>query len=115
KAIHRAIDLGINWIDTAAVYGLGHSEEVVGRALKAMPSGRRPYVFTKCSLVWNDQREVSHSLAPESLRREVDNSLARLGVDIIDLYQIHWARWPSSPPGHDPGSIEEAWRTLADI
>jgi aryl-alcohol dehydrogenase-like predicted oxidoreductase len=114
-ALHRALDHGINWIDTAAVYGLGHSEEVVGRALKTVPSTRRPYVFTKCSLVWNERREVSHSLRPESIRREVDGSLKRLGVDVIDLYQIHWARWGSSPPGYDPGSVAEAWQALAGL
>lgn len=115
RAIHRAVDLGINWIDTAAVYGLGRSEEVVGRAVRQLPAGRRPYVFTKCSLVWDEQRQITHNLRPDSLRREVEGSLRRLQVDTLDLYQIHWPRWPSSPPGHDPGSIEEAWRTLADL
>jgi aryl-alcohol dehydrogenase-like predicted oxidoreductase len=115
KAIHRAVDLGINWIDTAAAYGLGHSEEVVGRAVRELPAGRRPYVFTKCSLVWNDKREMSHSLRPDSLRREVEGSLKRLGVEAIDLYQIHWPRWGNSPAGYDPGSVEEAWRTLAEL
>lgn len=115
RAIQRAVDLGINWIDTAAVYGLGRSEEVVGRALGELPAGRRPYVFTKCSLVWDDDRRVSHSLRPDSIRREVEGSLRRLGVDAIDLYQIHWPRWPTSPAGHDPGSLEEAWTTMADL
>ncbi len=114
-AIHGALDLGVNWIDTAAAYGLGHSEEVVGRALKTRPAGKRPYVFTKCSLVWNDRRELSHNLRPESIRREVDGSLARLGVDVIDLYQIHWPRWGSSPPGYDPGSVAKAWQALASL
>ena len=115
RAIQRAVDLGINWIDTAAVYGLGRSEEVVGRALGELPAGRRPYVFTKCSLVWDDDRRVSHSLRPDSIRREVEGSLRRLGVDAIDLYQIHWPRWPTSPAGHDPGSLEETWTTMADL
>ncbi len=114
-AIRRAVDLGINWIDTAAVYGLGYSEEVVARALADMPEAQRPHVFTKCSLVWNDRREVSHNLHADSIRREVEGSLQRLRVDRIDLYQIHWPRWPTSPPGHDPGSLDEAWRTLADL
>lgn len=113
--IRRAVDLGINWVDTAAVYGLGHSEEVVARALKEMPGGRRPYVFTKSSLVWNDRREVSHSLRADSIRREVEGSLTRLGVDVIDLYQIHWPRWGSSPAGWDPGSVEEGWLAMADL
>jgi len=113
--IRRAVDLGINWVDTAAVYGLGHSEQVVGRALAEMPEGTRPYVFTKSSLVWNERREVSHSLRPESIRREVEGSLSRLGVDAIDLYQIHWPRWGSSPPGWDPGTVEEGWQAMADL
>ena len=115
RAIHRAVDLGINWIDTAAAYGLGHSEEVVARAVRELPASRRPYVFTKCSLVWDDTRTLSHTLRPDSLRREVEGSLARLGVDAIDLYQIHWPRWGNSPPGYDPGSVEDAWRTLEDL
>jgi aryl-alcohol dehydrogenase-like predicted oxidoreductase len=114
-AITRAVDLGINWIDTAAAYGLGHSEETVGRAVKGLPASRRPYVFTKCSLVWNEKRELSHSLRPDSIRREVEGSLTRLGVDVIDLYQIHWPRWGSSPPGYDPGSVADAWQALADL
>ncbi|HEX6542286.1 MAG TPA: aldo/keto reductase, partial [Ktedonobacterales bacterium] len=104
-AIHRALDLGINWIDTAAVYGLGHSEEVVARALEGM--AERPYVFTKCSMIWNDQREVSHSLKRDSLRRELEASLRRLRTDAIDLYQIHW-------PNPEP-DIEEGWATLAEF
>jgi aryl-alcohol dehydrogenase-like predicted oxidoreductase len=103
-AIQRAMDLGINWIDTAAVYGLGHSEEVVARAIKGR---ERPYIFTKCSLVWNEQREVGSSLKAESIRREVEDSLRRLQVDVIDLYQIHW-------PNPDE-QIEEGWRTLSDL
>ena len=113
--IRRAVELGLNWIDTAAIYGLGHSEEVVGRALRDIPRNERPYVFTKCSLVWDDQGNVSHSLAAQSIRREVDASLRRLETDRIDLYQIHWPVWPASPPGHDPGSIEEAWTTLTKL
>ena len=115
KAIHRAVDLGINWIDTAAAYGLGHSEEVVARAVRELPPARRPYVFTKCSLVWDESRTLTHNLHPDSLRREVEGSLTRLGVDTIDLYQIHWPRWGASPAGHDPGSVEDAWRTLEEL
>jgi aryl-alcohol dehydrogenase-like predicted oxidoreductase len=102
-AIHRALDLGVNWIDTAPVYGLGHSEEVVARALGGM--AQRPYVFTKCSMVWNERREISHSLKADSLRREVEASLRRLRADVIDLYQIH-------SPNPDP-EIEEGWSALA--
>jgi len=114
-SIRRAIDFGINWVDTAAVYGLGHSEQVVARALAEIPAGRRPYVFTKSSLVWDRDRQVSHSLRADSIRREVDGSLQRLGVEVIDLYQIHWPRWGSSPAGWDPGSIEEGWQAMADL
>jgi aryl-alcohol dehydrogenase-like predicted oxidoreductase len=102
-AIQRAIDLGINWIDTAAVYGLGHSEEVVARALKGVSN--RPYVFTKCSQVWNEQRQVSTVLKADSLKREVEDSLRRLQIEAIDLYQIHW-------PNAD---IEEGWATLVEL
>jgi len=112
-AVERAVGLGINWIDTAPVYGLGHSEDVIGRALKRLGSSRRPYVFTKCSLVWEaGQREVSHSLAPDSLRREVEASLGRLGVEPIDLLQVHWPGWP--PPASSP-HIEDAWSTLDEL
>ncbi len=116
-AIHHALDLGINWIDTAAVYGLGHSEEVVARALAEVPQGERPFVFTKCSLVWDEKGRISHRLDPASLRKELDNSLRRLRVETIDLYQIHW---PSFVPagGGNPSSdagLEEAWHALADL
>ena len=104
-AIHAALDAGVNWIDTAAVYGLGHSEEVVGKAIAGR--AQRPYVFTKCSLVWNDQGEIGHSLRAASVRRELEASLRRLRVDAIDLYQIHW-------PDPEP-DIEEGWQTLAQI
>src|SRR5258708_3394311 len=90
-AIHAGLELGINWIDTAAAYGLGHSEEVVGRAVKE--SGTRPYIFTKCSLVWDSSRQISHSLEAASIRREAEASLKRLRVDSIDLYQIRWPAW----------------------
>jgi aryl-alcohol dehydrogenase-like predicted oxidoreductase len=111
-AITRAIDLGINWIDTAAVYGLGHSEEIVARALAGVPAARRPYVFTKCGLVWNEKRQIRHCLDADSIRREVEGSLRRLRVEVIDLYQIHWPSLPASGPAPD---IEEAWAVLADL
>jgi aryl-alcohol dehydrogenase-like predicted oxidoreductase len=113
--IRRAIGRGINWIDTAAVYGLGHSEEVVGRALRDVPQAERPYVFTKCSLVWDENGNVSHNLSAASIRKEIEASLRRLQTERIDLYQIHWPVWPASPPGYDGGSIEEAWSTLASL
>jgi aryl-alcohol dehydrogenase-like predicted oxidoreductase len=112
--IRTAVERGINWIDTAPAYGLGHSEEVVGRALREMPAADRPYVFTKCSLVWQGS-VVSHSLRRGSIVEEVEGSLRRLNVDRIDLYQIHWPIWPTSPEGHDSGSIEEGWETLVQL
>lgn len=104
-AIHAALDAGINWIDTAAVYGLGHSEEVVGRALEGRPD--RPYVFTKCERVWNQQREIGPRLKADSIRRECDASLRRLKIDVIDLYQIHWPE-----PDED---IEEGWGAMVQL
>jgi aryl-alcohol dehydrogenase-like predicted oxidoreductase len=104
-AIHAALDRGINWIDTAAVYGLGHSEEVVGRALKGR--SRRPYVFTKCERIWNEEGQIQKSLKRESIRRECENSLRRLQMETIDLYQVHWPE-----PDED---IEEGWATLAEL
>ena len=111
-AIERAVDLGINWVDTAPVYGLGHSEEVVARALRNLGS-RRPLVFTKCSLVWPEgRRDVQHNLEAASIRREVESSLRRLGVETIDLMQIHWPRFFDAPTA---GSIEEGWGELAAL
>ena len=104
-AIHAALDHGINWIDTAAVYGLGHSEEVVARALTGRSN--RPYVFTKCSRVWDDAGEISSGLKADSVRRECEASLRRLKLDTIDLYQIHWPM-PES-------DIEEGWSTMAKL
>jgi aryl-alcohol dehydrogenase-like predicted oxidoreductase len=105
EAIHRALDLGINWIDTAAVYGLGHSEEVVARALKS--TSHKPYVFTKCALRWNEDRSIYNSIKADSVRLELEASLRRLNVETIDLYQIHW-------PNPDP-EIEEGWGELAKL
>jgi aryl-alcohol dehydrogenase-like predicted oxidoreductase len=107
-AIHRSLELGVNWIDTAAVYGLGHSEEVVARALKAWP-GPRPYVFTKCGRLWDEKGNVRGGLNADSIRHEIEDSLRRLSTDVIDLYQIHW------PPSPDSPELEEGWSTLADL
>ena len=113
EAIHAGLDRGLNWIDTAAVYGLGHSETVVGRAIKDLRE--RPYVFTKCSLVWDEQGGISHNLQAASIRREAEGSLKRLGVERIDLYQIHWPAWKGQPENASPGSIEEAMQTLVSL
>src|SRR5215472_8944279 len=105
EAIHAALDRGVNWIDTAAVYGLGHSEEVVARALAGRR--KRPYVFTKCERTWNEQRQIQKVLKRDSIRQECEDSLRRLKVDVIDLYQIHWPE-----PDED---VEEGWETLARL
>jgi aryl-alcohol dehydrogenase-like predicted oxidoreductase len=107
-AIHKALELGVNWIDTAAVYGLGHSEEVVARALKEW-RGKRPYVFTKCVLAWDTSRKVTPNHSAASIRRECEESLRRLQLDGIDLYQIHW------PPNDNGPGLEEAWQTLSNL
>src|SRR5204863_3317967 len=99
--------------DTAAVYGLGHSETVVGRALQGLRT--RPYIFTKCSLVWDESGKISHNLQASSIRREAEASLKRLKVDMIDLYQIHWPAWHGDPESASPGSIEEAVGALAKL
>jgi aryl-alcohol dehydrogenase-like predicted oxidoreductase len=102
-AILRSLELGLNWIDTAAVYGVGHSEEVVAKALKT--TAHKPYVFTKCGMVWNEKKEITNSL--KSIREECEASLRRLNVDVIDLYQIHWPK-----PDEE---VEAAWSTMADL
>jgi aryl-alcohol dehydrogenase-like predicted oxidoreductase len=104
-AIREALDAGINWIDTAAIYGLGHSEEVVAAALEGVRE--RPYIFTKCSMLWNERRRIVRSLKADSVRRECEDSLRRLKAERIDLYQVHW-------PEPDP-DIEEGWTTLAKL
>jgi aryl-alcohol dehydrogenase-like predicted oxidoreductase len=104
-AIHRALDLGVNWIDTAAVYGLGHSEEVVARALKT--TTHKPLIFTKCSLRWDPDRSIYSSLKAASIAEELEASLRRLGVETIDLYQVHWP--------NPEGEIEEAWEALTRL
>ena len=106
-AIHRALELGVNWIDTAAVYGLGHAEEIVAQALASW-SGQRPYVFTKCGLRWDDQGHIQRVLEADSIRRECEDSLRRLRVETIDLYQIHW-------PANTLAEIEEGWSALAQL
>ena len=106
RAIHSALDAGVNWIDTAAVYGLGHSEIVVAQAIRQY-SGSKPYVFTKCERNWDENRQIVKCLKGNSIRQECENSLRRLQVDTIDLYQIHWP-----DPDED---IEEGWSTLAAL
>ena len=103
SAIHRALDAGVNWIDTAAVYGLGHSEEVVGRALKS--ASVKPYVFTKSSMTWGPDRKIVQTM--KKIRQECEASLQRLGVEAIDLYQVHW-------PAPDE-ELEEGWASMADL
>jgi aryl-alcohol dehydrogenase-like predicted oxidoreductase len=103
NAIHRALDLGLNWIDTAAVYGLGHSEELVAKALKS--SSHKPYIFTKCGMVWDESKAITHSL--KTIREECEASLRRLAIDTIDLYQIHWPK-----PEEE---LEAGWSTMADL
>ena len=102
-AIHQALDEGINWIDTAAIYGLGHSEEIVGKAVKG--SSHKPLIFTKCSMRWDSDRKIYRSLKASSIAEELDGSLKRLGVETIDLYQIHWP--------NPEEEIEEGWAELA--
>jgi aryl-alcohol dehydrogenase-like predicted oxidoreductase len=106
-AIRRAVELGVNWVDTAAVYGLGHSEELVAQALKSVSESERPYVFTKCSLVWDGGGDISNVLEKNSVKRECEESLRRLQTDVIDLYQIHWPR----PDEY----IEEGWEAMAEL
>jgi aryl-alcohol dehydrogenase-like predicted oxidoreductase len=108
-AIHRAVELGINWIDTAPAYGFGHAEHVVGEALAALPEDERPLVFTKCGLVWEEgETTVRNALAQDSIRRECEASLRRLKVERLDLLQIHW-------PAHDGTPPEESWQTMAEL
>ncbi|MFE6687722.1 aldo/keto reductase [Streptomyces sp. NPDC057743] len=126
-AIRHAVASGVNWIDTAAVYGLGHSEELVGKALAALPEAERPYVFTKAGLVWdpdNPQAAPRRTMEPASVRREIDASLRRLGVDRIDLYQVHWpdtgesleyAGDGSGPVSPNATPLEEYWQVMADL
>lgn len=105
RAIHKGLDAGLNWIDTAAVYGLGHSEQVVAEALKGRSN--RPYIFTKCERRWDENRQIFKSLKADSVRWECEQSLRRLKIDAIDLYQIHWPE-----PDED---IEEGWTEMAEL
>jgi aryl-alcohol dehydrogenase-like predicted oxidoreductase len=107
-AIRRSLELGVNWIDTAAVYGIGHSEEIVAHALKDW-HGPRPYVFTKCILRWDDKGHVTQDHSADSIRKECEDSLRRLAVEVIDLYQMHW------PPSDNGPGLEEAWQTMAAL
>jgi aryl-alcohol dehydrogenase-like predicted oxidoreductase len=109
--MRHAVDLGINWIDTAAVYGLGHSEEVVGRLLRELPESQRPMIFTKCGLIWderNPKEEPRRVLKPESIRKECEASLRRLGVERIDLYQFHWPDETGTP-------VEDSWAEIVRL
>jgi len=106
RTIHEALDLGVNWLDTAPVYGLGHCEDIVGRALKEL-KGRRPILSTKCERCWDEERQIIPRLKRASIRREIEDSLRRLGVDAIDMYQIHWPQ-----PDED---IEEGWSAIAEL
>ncbi|HEX8455454.1 MAG TPA: aldo/keto reductase [Longimicrobium sp.] len=108
RAMRHAVERGVNWIDTAAVYGLGHSEEVVGRLLRDFGDGDRPLVFTKCGLVWDDDDKMAppqRDLRPASIRRECEASLRRLGVETIDLYQFHWPDETGTP-------VEDSWAEM---
>ncbi|HEY7515775.1 MAG TPA: aldo/keto reductase [Vicinamibacteria bacterium] len=110
-AIHHAVRLGINWIDTAAVYGLGHSEEVVGKAVRALPAGERPLVFTKCGLQWDERNpmvQARRSLRPDLVARECEASLRRLGLERIDLFQFHW-------PDESGVAVEDSWAAMAKL
>lgn len=110
-AIHRAVSCGVNWIDTAAVYGLGHSEEVVGRAVRALPPGDRPLVFTKCGLKWDDERPMERPqriLDPARIPQECEDSLRRLGLEAIDLFQFHW-------PDESGAALEDSWAALLKL
>jgi len=107
-AIVRALELGVNWIDTAAVYGTGHSEEIVAQAL-AQWKEKRPYVFTKCVLRWDENRKVYQDHRAASIRKECEDSLRRLQTDVIDLYQMHW------PPRDNGPGLEEAWQAMNDL
>ena len=107
----RALELGINWIDTAAVYGLGHSEEVVGRLLRELPAGERPLVFTKCGLVWDERNRMAEArrvLRPDSIRKECEASLRRLRIEQIDLYQFHWPDETGTP-------VEDSWQAMVRL
>lgn len=109
--MRHALELGVNWIDTAAVYGLGHSEDVVGRLLRGLPANDRPLVFTKCGLMWDERDRMAdprRTLEPHSIRREAEASLRRLGVERIDLYQFHWPDETGTP-------VEDSWQAMVRL
>jgi aryl-alcohol dehydrogenase-like predicted oxidoreductase len=109
RTIHAAVDAGLSWVDTASAYGLGHGEEVVGRAVRELPEERRPYVFTKNGMAWEPgETSARQRWAPEGLKRDCEDSLRRLGVERIDLLQIHW-------PGRDDATVEDAWGAMAEL
>ena len=107
EALEKAFELGINWIDTAAIYGLGHSEKIVAQFLSSHKNNQ-PYIFTKCGLVWDEKKNINRVIKPDSIRKECENSLRRLNIDYIDLYQIHW-------PTKDDGEIPYAWETMTKL
>lgn len=110
-AMHRAVELGVNWIDTAAIYGHGHSEKVTGRFLTELPRADRPFVFTKCGVVWDERDPMGperRTLRPESIRRECEASLRRLDIERIDLYQVHWPDMVGTP-------LEDSWGTMVRL
>ena len=109
--MRHSVELGINWIDTAAVYGLGHSEEIVGSLLRELPAADRPLVFTKCGLVWDERDRMADpeaNLRPESIRKECESSLRRLGIERIDLYQFHWPDETGTP-------VEDSWEAMVRL
>jgi len=107
EALEKAFELGINWIDTAAIYGLGHSEKIIAQFLSSHKNNQ-PYIFTKCGLVWDEKKNISRVIKPDSIRKECENSLRRLNIDYIDLYQIHW-------PTGDDGEIPYAWEMMTKL
>jgi aryl-alcohol dehydrogenase-like predicted oxidoreductase len=110
-SIHHAVELGVNWIDTAAIYGLGHSEQVVGRAVRGLPAAARPLIFTKCGLEWDDtdrMRAARRIVTPHAVRHGIEDSLRRLGLETVDLFQIHW-------PDEQGDPIEEAWAEMVKL
>jgi aryl-alcohol dehydrogenase-like predicted oxidoreductase len=113
--IRRAVESGINWVDTAGVYGLGRAETIVGRTLHNLPRDERPYIFTTCGLVWDELGNVMHDLKPESIRWQAEASLRRLNVDCIDLYQLGWPTWPERSAARRDDGLEDAWDTMNSL
>ena len=113
--IRRAVEQGINWIDTAAVFGLGRAETVIAKALREIPQPRRPLIFARGGLVWDELGNVSHDLSGESIRAQAELSLGRLAIDHIDLYQLGWPFWPTAPNGSHQSSVEDAWEAMAGL